>query len=213
MKYYKNVRKYDFKLSKYIKKLGSWDCLCGCDECSSKCYRKYKTVKRFIKDPTQVQLKDFSQSCISYTTKKKKLEYYVYILAANEKEIVAYNIFDHLGFCEELYRAKKKYKRDADVDAFLEEVRSSIMRHYWSKFEWETCIAEVDPRLSYEELDRLNAERDKEKLRHPHATSTFDIRLDEVRVKTDPYFQIIMNWDVFAGYLLFNIDLIKKPKI
>lgn len=223
MKYYKDVYKYDFQIPKYKKDMGviSWDCLCGCDECSTKCYRKYKTIKRFIKDNANIQIKDYSQKCVSYTTKKKKLEYYVYILAYNEKEIVAYNIFDHYRFYHDLYKFKKKYyhKKNPEIffnenkDIFLKEVRESLMWCYWSKYEWETCITELYPRLSYKELDRLNAERDKEKLKHPHASTIFDIRLDEVSMKIDPYYQVVMNWNIFTDYLLSNIDLIKKPKI
>lgn len=67
---------------------------------------------------------------------------------------------------------KKAYKKyHNDYDSFCENVRKSLAYYFWSKCEWEVIVSAWPP------SDRV-PER-----------------------KVDVYEQVMLNWDVFIGYV------------
>lgn len=105
------------------------------------------------------------------------LEWNVYVSNFNAKTIETHNIFRHGGFVEDCQKAYKKHKDDQD--AFLEEVRRSLMYYYWSKSEWEVIIDHWPHR------DNARAE------------------------KVDVFDQVMLNWPIFSEYVWNNRDEFK----
>ena len=68
------------------------------------------------------------------------LEWNVYVSNFNSKRIETDNIFEHSGFLDDCKKAARKYSKDRE--AFLEEVRKSLMYYFWSKCEWEIVITD-----------------------------------------------------------------------
>ena len=125
----------------------------------------------------------------------------------NRDEVIVFNVFDHYSFMNDLVQIKKKYKED--FEKFSEEVRKSLAYYYWSKYEWEIVITNFVPRITAEELDRLNKEKEKDMANYGRFVSTW-VELKH-SMKVDVYAQVTMNWDLFINYLWTNIKLIKKP--
>lgn len=72
--------------------------------------------------------------------KKKKvedLEWYVYRYNINADKIEPFNIFNHWKFCEDLEKARKKYKVPEE---FVERLKSELKFYFWSKAEYELII-------------------------------------------------------------------------
>lgn len=131
-----------------------------------------------------------------------KLEWNVFVHNFNGKGIEKYNILG--GFMlSELVRIKKKCKKDGveNFEVFSSEVKSTIMRHYWSRSEWEVIITSWPPHIDKNELDRLVKEKENVKY-------CAYVNLDVER-KVDVYEQIMLNWDVFINYLWDNRKDIK----
>ena len=110
-------------------------------------------------------------------TKLPSLTWNVYVSDFNRKIITSHNIFNHGGFVEDCQKAYKKHKDDRD--AFLEEVRRSLMYWYWSKCEWEIIIDHW-----------------------PHRDNARE-------EKIDVYDQVMLNWPVFSEYVWNNRDEFK----
>ena len=127
----------------------------------------------------------------------KDLKWVVYCHSFNNKEIKTFNIFEHSRLCEEIEKHFKKYK---NKDEFAEHLKHSLMYYYWSKCEWETVITEWVPHITIEELNRLNAEREKtlkEYNREPYSLYVNP----KVAIKIDVYDQIMNNWEIFLDYV------------
>lgn len=75
--------------------------------------------------------------------KPKELEWYVFYHDFNWRNEGPkhQNIFDlNWVFLRDLYLVYKKYKDNFDM--FSKEVKSCLMHHYWSRYEYETYIQE-----------------------------------------------------------------------
>ena len=91
------------------------------------------------------------------------------------------NVFDHVGVMEDLRKAYRKCKRNGETDearkVFEDEVRRSLMYHYWAKCEWEVVIT------------------------HWPQYDTNDPRSNRYSIKVDVWDQVRINWDRFTEYL------------
>ena len=97
------------------------------------------------------------------------LEWNVWISDWNNKCIKTHNVFHHYRLIEDLKKYYRKYPNNKE--AFLDEIRKSLMYFYWSKCEWEII------------LDHWVGPRDAEKK------------------KIDVWDQIRINWEPFSEYL------------
>lgn len=127
----------------------------------------------------------------------KDLAWNVYCNDFNGKKIKIFNIFKHSRFCEDVEKHFKKYK---DKEEFAEHLKHSLMYYYWSKCEWEVVITEWVPHITTEELNRLNAEREKTLKEYGREPYSLYINPD-VAAKIDVYDQVVNNWDVFLDYV------------
>lgn len=100
----------------------------------------------------------------------------VYVESINRKEITTYNIFTHSSFLKDCKEHIKEYAEDRE--AFLEEVRKSLMYYFWSKCEWEIIISDWPPSKNFDGF------------------------------KVDVYDQVMMNWGIFSQWLWENRELI-----
>jgi hypothetical protein len=96
------------------------------------------------------------------------LEWNVFYHNPNSNKIQIYNIFHHNGFRNDVFNIFAKYEEKEKVD---DELRLSLMYHFWAKCEWETIIS---PFIG-----------DKEK----------------ESIKVDVYWQVMNNWKAFVGYV------------
>lgn len=127
----------------------------------------------------------------------KDLKWNVYYHAFNDKEIKTFNIFNHGRFREDVEKHLKKYK---DKDEFAEKLKSSLMYYFWSKAEWEVVITSWVPHITMSELDRLNAEREKNIKEYNREPYSLYVNPD-VGEKIDVYEQVMNNWNVFLDYV------------
>lgn len=118
-------------------------------------------------------------------------EWNVYVKDMNHREIKPYNIFKHGRFVNEIEEIIEQYGNSKEE--FATQVKSALMYYFWSKCEWETVITSWPPRITKEELDRLNAEMDREYY-------SLSPRL-ETAEKIDIYQQVMLNWEHFINYL------------
>jgi len=81
--------------------------------------------------------------------KKKELIWNVYVENFNRREIEIHNVFDHVGFLEDVRKDYKKCKND--FAAFEEKLKSNVMYYYWSKCEWEIILTSWPPRKDFKE--------------------------------------------------------------
>ena len=137
--------------------------------------------------------------------KKNILTWNVLVEDINRKEIVSHNIFDHVGFVEDLVKDYNRLKRDKTLEdfeaAFIERIKSNLMYYYWSKAEWEVVVTSWPVYISSDNVPKLNKRiEDNEKrwgLQH------FNINISPtVDEKIDVYDQIMLNWDIFIEYVL-----------
>ena len=66
------------------------------------------------------------------------MEWNVFYHDSNKQEIIAFNIFNHYRFDEEVKRLLKKY---SDKDEFAKELKSELMYNFWCKSEYEVIIS------------------------------------------------------------------------
>lgn len=67
------------------------------------------------------------------------MEWYVYYYDMNEKRIEPYNVLGGKRMPELIKRLRKKF--NDSKEGFSEELRVELMRHYWSRSEWEIIIS------------------------------------------------------------------------
>lgn len=89
----------------------------------------------------------------------------------NTDSIETFNVFDHYGVIKDIASMVRKRMNRA---AFAEELRRSLMYHFWSKYEWEVLVS-------------------------PWGSNPKDIHK-----KIDVYWQIMNNWDIFLEYTWKN---------
>lgn len=126
----------------------------------------------------------------------KDLKWNVYCSDINGKKIKIFNIFEHGGFREDVEKYFKKYK---DKEEFAEHLRCSLFYYYGSKAEWEVVITSWVPHITMNELDRLNAEREKTLKEYNREPYSLYVNPD-VAKKIDVYSQVMNNWDIFLDY-------------
>lgn len=119
------------------------------------------------------------------------LEWNVYVKDMNRKEIKPYNVFNHGRFMHEIEELIEQYGNSKEE--FAKEVDLSLRYYFWSKCEWEIVVTSWPPRITEEELDRLNQDR---ATKYPSLSPRL-----ETEEKIDVYQQITLNWNHFIDYL------------
>lgn len=115
----------------------------------------------------------------------------VYSHNINGREITTYNVFQHHYFRKDV---EKLLKENLTYDGFSEKLKRTAQYYFWAKAEYEIVVTSWVPHIDNEELDRLNAEREK------HRTYRYHVNLD-VGNKVDFYSQLNLNWEQFAQYV------------
>ena len=69
-----------------------------------------------------------------------KLVWNVYKQKSNTNEIEVFNVFNHIGFYRDLVKLKKEAKGMYN-DTFKENIRKSLVYHFWAKCEYEILIS------------------------------------------------------------------------
>lgn len=145
--------------------------------------------------------------------KKNILMWNVLVEDINRKEIVSYNIFDHVRFVTDLVKDYNKLKRDKTLEdfeaAFIERIKRNLMYYYWSKAEWEIVVTSWPPYMSLDEVDKVNNEINKYEKEYGHKPNIAHFS-SAVGEKIDVYDQIMLNWDMFAEYILNHTKELKK---
>lgn len=113
---------------------------------------------------------------------KKELEWNVFRYNINKNTIETFNIFNHYRFYKDLFKLKKRLKKESDLD-FIKEVKALLMYYFWCKSEYELLLSPW-----------VGGDREKD------------------TIKIDIYTQVIINLDKFCEYILNNIDLLKDIK-
>lgn len=145
-----------------------------------------------------------------------------YIENINRREIETYNIFNHRGFYEDLYKVTQKYKTASKVaikpaeskkclEEFKENLRHTLLYYFWSKCEWEIVMTSWPTYIEPSELQRLNAAFLADTTKYGHEPRVLDVDL-KVGEKVDVYDQVMSNFEPFTEYVLTHIKEIKKPK-
>lgn len=147
--------------------------------------------------------------------KKKKmtadLEWYVYRYNSNKNKIEPFNIFRHVGFAEDVDKARKKYKVR---DEFIEQVRKELMYYFWSKSEYELIIQLEDGRVLL--LPWCGCRNPEEVAKdvtyeNPEWKHFAEHHIGRQRygnkAKIDIYEQIVWLWDEFAIWLCDELGI------
>lgn len=137
----------------------------------------------------------------------KQMKWFVYSNSANNKEIKTHNIFDHSGFYDGVV---KKLKKCEAKEEFAEELRRELFYYYGSKCEWEIVITHWPPRVTKEELLKLDAERSESREKYNKEPASLSVEL-EPALKVDVYTQVRNNWDVFLEYVWSFKRVRKNP--
>jgi len=137
----------------------------------------------------------------------KQMKWFVYSSSANNKEIKTHNIFDHSGFYDGVV---KKLKKCEAKEEFAEQLRRELFYYYGSKCEWEVVITHWPPRVTKEELLRLDAERSESREKYNKEPVSLGVEL-ETALKVDVYTQVRNNWDVSLDYVWSFKRTCKKP--
>ena len=127
-------------------------------------------------------------------TKREYPEWNVFREEFNSREIVVYNIFQHVAFYEAV---KKIAKSRPTKEVFADKVRSELSYYFWSKSEYEVIVTSWPAYIDREELRRL---RDTyEEIKNQPTPYKTNIN-PEVGEKIDIYAQVVMNWNQFIDY-------------
>lgn len=137
----------------------------------------------------------------------KQMKWFVYCSSANNKEIKAYNVFEHSGFFEYVVKALKKHDTK---EGFAEQLRRELFYYYGSKCEWEIVITHWPPRVTKAELLKLDAERSESREKYNKEPASLSVEL-EPALKVDVYTQVRNNWDVFLEYVWSFKRVRKNP--
>ena len=128
--------------------------------------------------------------------KAEKLTWNVYYLNFNKQKIEPFNVFEHMGFCEDVDKYIKKYKKEIKVEGLSkkqseelieqlkQQIKYDLQYYFWSKYEWEIGITEP---FSNSLVDDYTKGR-----KYPWE-------------KIDVYDQIMMNFDIFFDYIYNNL--------
>ena len=125
------------------------------------------------------------------------LEWNVFRHDVNKNKIVAFNVFDHYRFNEDVQKSLKKFR---DKSEFAEQLRRDLMYYFWSKYEYEVVITTFPPYITMDELDRVNYERWSHKDKYGTDYVRQNVNLD-TGIKIDIYEQVMNNWDLFLDYV------------
>lgn len=128
------------------------------------------------------------------------MKWNVYYENFNRKEIEVYNIFNHYSFRTEV---EKHLKECTDKEEFAERLRRSLSYYFWAKCEFEIVLTSWTPHIKIEELNRLNAEREKyikEWGKEPHSLYVQPNVFEKISI----YDQVMINWDIFVDYVFNN---------
>ena len=72
----------------------------------------------------------------------KSLVWNVFRYDINKREIVAYNIFNHAGFVEDIEKMRKNKITSVD---FKDRLKQVLMYYFWAKCEYEVVISSFPP--------------------------------------------------------------------
>lgn len=128
------------------------------------------------------------------------MEWNVYYHDFNTKEIKIFNIFEHSSFREYVKKAAKEYKTKEE---FAEQLKRELFYYFGSKCEWEVIITSWTTRITIDELDRLNKERErtiKEYGREPYSLYVSPETAEKIDVRD----QVMNNFDIFLDYVWSN---------
>lgn len=131
----------------------------------------------------------------------KNLKWIVYGDDFNSREIVKYNIFDHMSFVEDVYKIKKKFKND--FESFSKEVKRSLMYYFWSKCEYEVIITDWPTSFV--------TQKSIEDIKETPSGRVDGVQLEK-GIKVDIYDQVGLNWDAFINYLWNNLSTPTRKK-
>lgn len=144
---------------------------------------------------------------------KKELVWNVYNYDFNKGKIEKYNIFEHGSFIEDFKKHVKKYKKDEDKVAFVEEIKRELHYYFWSKCEWEVLLTKKDDRIIITPWIGKNDEdicidvtddKDFDWTKFYEKAISGYIKKDNT-VKIDVYDQIRFKWDEFVEYIINNL--------
>lgn len=112
----------------------------------------------------------------------------------NSREIVVYNIFQHIAFYDAV---KQIAKKRPNKETFANKVRSELSYYFWSKSEYEVIVTSWPAYIDRAELCRLTDTYEKFK----DQPTPYKININpEVGEKIDIYTQVVMNWNQFIDY-------------
>ena len=128
-----------------------------------------------------------------------------YVEEFNAKRMEVHNVFEHYGVMDDLRKAAKKYKDDKD--SFAEQLRRTLMYHYWSKCEWELIIEFdenehiwLNPWVGCREPENVRIDVTDDKSFDWHGFIETQ-RLRNNCEKIDVYDMLKYRWDDFITYL------------
>lgn len=112
----------------------------------------------------------------------------------NSREIVVYNIFQHIAFYDAV---KQIAKKRPDKETFANKVGNELSYYFWSKSEYEVIVTSWPAYIDRVELCRLTDTHEKFK----DQPTPYKININpEVGEKIDIYTQVVMNWNQFIDY-------------
>ena len=144
------------------------------------------------------------------------MKWNVYIYNINKNKIELFNIFDHIGFLEDVKKDIKKYK---NKEEFEDKLKRELFYYFWSKCEWELIIEITKDNhiLLSPWCGCRNPEEAKVDITNK---SDFDWRsfanehtkkqIYGNEAKIDVFDQVMMNFDVFVDYVWKNRKEISK---
>ena len=124
----------------------------------------------------------------------------------SSRKIETYNVFEHARFVRDLYKNTKNIKTKEEFGVVL---KSELMYNFWSKCEWETIITSFPTGITVNELNRLNAQYEREKAEYGREPYSLSVNL-KTEIKIDVYTQVMNNWDIFLDYTWNNRAELKK---
>lgn len=129
------------------------------------------------------------------------LTWKVLIEDINTKEIKRWDIFKD----GELKIVAKEIKDSGcGKDEFAYHFRTHLMSKFWSRSEYEVIITSWPPRISMDELKRLQDEADTWEKNYGNTPKSLTCRLN-VMQKIDIFEQLCLNWDHFIDYVYKNV--------
>lgn len=151
------------------------------------------------------------------------LEWNVYFWSINENKLKELNIFEHGCFMDELKIILNDNKINT-MDSFKEKLKQILRYYFQYKCEWEILIenfppyrpyyctlnkntCSIEPFYSKEKVDYI---LDKESFGNtflPKDGEYYLNKLDDNAKKIDIYSQIMLNFNIFADYIVKTTDI------